>query len=268
MAGDPAGRIRIGIGGWTYPPWRGAFYPEKLPHDRELAYAAGRLTSIEINGTFYRSQTPETFAKWRDETPPDFVFAVKAPRFATNRRVLAESAESIERFFGSGVLELGDKLGPINWQFAPTKAFEPDDFECFLALLPDRLDGRAIRHAVEVRHGSFRDRAFVDLARHYGVAIVMAGDSRHPQIADITAPFVYARIMGADEGAPLGYAAPALDLWAARAKLFATGTVPDGLQAVGARDRSPTPRDVYLYVISGYKQRNPAAAQSLIERAR
>jgi uncharacterized protein YecE (DUF72 family) len=179
-----AGAIRVGIGGWTYAPWRGTFYPEKLPQKRELEYAASKLTSIEINGTFYGSQKPQTFIKWREETPDGFVFSVKGPRFATNRRVLAEAGESIDRFFASGVMELKEKLGPINWQFAGTKKFDAADFEAFLALLPKESDGRKIRHAVEVRHNSFHDSDFVALAREHGVAIVLAGDSEYPQIAD------------------------------------------------------------------------------------
>jgi uncharacterized protein YecE (DUF72 family) len=160
-----SGKIRAGIGGWTYEPWRGAFYPDKLPQKRELEYASRRMSSIEINGTYYGSQKPESFAKWRDEAPDDFVFSLKAPRFATNRKVLADAGESIERFFSSGVMELGDKLGPINWQFMETKKFDPADFGAFLKLLPRSVDGRALRHVVEVRHASFRTPEFVAGAR-------------------------------------------------------------------------------------------------------
>jgi uncharacterized protein YecE (DUF72 family) len=261
-----AGAIRVGIGGWTYAPWRGTFYPEKLPQKRELEYAASKLTSIEINGTFYGSQKPQTFIKWREETPDGFVFSVKGPRFATNRRVLAEAGESIERFFASGVMELKEKLGPINWQFAGTKKFDAADFEAFLALLPKESDGRKIRHAVEVRHNSFHDSDFVALAREHGVAIVLAGDSDYPQIADLTAPFVYARILGTQEAEPLGYPFKTLDLWAQRAKAWATGKTVKGLETVGKAKTSEAPRDVFLYVISGDKIRNPAAAGALIER--
>lgn len=269
MTRKSSGAIRVGIGGWTYEPWRGLFYPAGLPHKRELEHAASRLTSIEINGTFYGSQKPETFAKWHDETPDDFVFAVKAPRYATNRRVLAEGASSIERFYAGGVMELKDKLGPVLWQFAPTKAFDPADFESFLKLLPKEADGRTLRHAIEVRHPSFRDPVFVDLARAHGVAIVMAGDSRFVQIADITAPFVYARIMGTQELEPLGYPKKALDLWAGRAKDLAAGGMPEGLEtAAPPTGGKAQPRDVFLYVISGHKALNPAAAMALIERAR
>ncbi len=260
------GTIYIGVGGWTFEPWRGTFYPDKLPQKRELEYAASKLTSIEINGTYYGSQKPESFARWHDETPDGFVFALKGSRFTTNRRVLAEAGESIERFMTSGVLELQDKLGPISWQFMPTKKFDPADFEAFLKLLPKRIDGRAIRHAVEVRHESFRNPEFVAMAREHGVAIVMAGDSDFPQIADTTAPFVYARIMGTEEKEKLGYSKKALDGWADCAKEWAAGTAPAGLDAVTSQKADGKPRDVFLYVISGYKAHNPAAAMALIER--
>jgi uncharacterized protein YecE (DUF72 family) len=259
-------RILVGVGGWTFEPWRGLFYPEGLTQKRELEYASRKLTSIEINGTFYGSQKPTTFVKWHDETPDDFVFSLKAPRFATNRRVLAEAGESIERFMASGVLELKDKLGPINWQFAPTKQFDADDFGAFLALLPKRVEGRAIRHAVEVRHQSFRDEAFVALARKHEVAIVIAGDSKYPQIADVTAPFVYARIMGTVEAEPQGYPDDALDAWAERARAWAYGATPKGLETFGKQAAKETARDVYLYVISGFKAHNPAAGIAMIER--
>jgi uncharacterized protein YecE (DUF72 family) len=260
------GTIRIGIGGWTYEPWRGTFYPDKLPQKRELEYASRRLTSIEINGTFYGSQRPETFAKWRDETPDGFVFSLKAPRYATNRNVLAEAGGTIERFFASGVMELKDKLGPINWQLAPTKEFEPADFEAFLKLLPKEVKGRAVRHVVEVRHDSFRSSDFIALVREHGVAVSIAGESAYPQIADATAPFVYARIMGTTETAELGYSDAALDLWAARAKAWASGAAVAGLDCIDPRSKDGEPRDVYLYVISGHKVRNPAAAMALLRR--
>lgn len=261
-----AARIRVGIGGWTYEPWRGPFYPADLTQKRELEYASRKLTSIEINGTFYGTQRATSFEKWRDETPDGFVFALKAPRFATHRRVLAEGGDSIERFFASGVLALGDKLGPINWQFAATKQFDAEDFDAFLRLLPKQLDGRTMRHAVEVRHESFRHPEFISLAREQGVAVVIAGDSDYPQIADVTAPFVYARIMGTIESEPLGYSEQALDRWAARAKQWATGKEPGDLVTIADTAPKSAERDVYLYVISGHKVRNPAAAMALIER--
>ena len=174
------GRIRIGIGGWKYDDWRGPFYPAGLPQKRELAFAAERLTAIEVNGTFYGTLSAKTFAGWRDETPDDFVFALKAPRYATNRRVLAEAGESIARFAASGIAELGPKLGPINWQFAATKAFDAQDFEAFLKLLPAEAQGVKLRHALEVRHASFDCAAFRALAATYGVAVILAGDSAYP----------------------------------------------------------------------------------------
>jgi uncharacterized protein YecE (DUF72 family) len=241
--------IRVGVGGWTYEPWRGAFYPAGLTHKRELEYASGHLTSIEINGTFYGTQKPESFARWHDETPDDFVFALKGPRYATNRRVLAEAGQSVDRFLASGILELKDKLGPINWQFAPTKKFDPADFEGFLKCLPAEYGGRRLRHAVELRHPSFAADEAVALARRYGVAIVVAGDSDYPHIDVETADFAYARIMGTTEAEPLGYAPAALDRWADQTRRWAASG-----------------RDVFLYVISGHKVLNPAAAQGIIAR--
>jgi len=259
------GAIRIGVGGWTYEPWRGSFYPAGLAQARELEYASRRLTSIEINGTYYGSQKPATFAKWRDETPDDFIFSVKAPRFAMNRKVLASAGPSIARFLSGGITELGEKLGPINWQFLPSKKFEPDDFRAFLELLPPQADGRKLRHAVEVRHDSFRTADFVALLRERGVAVVIAADSRHPQIADATAPFVYVRVMGTQATQKLGYSNAALELWAERTKAWASGRFPSGLDCVAPQAAQVAPRDVFLYVISGHKVCNPAAAMSLIQ---
>lgn len=257
--------IRVGIGGWVFPEWRGSFYPEGLAQKRELEYASSKLGSIEINGTFYGSQKPESFRKWHDETPDDFVFSLKGPRFATNRRVLAEAGSSIEKFLSSGVTELKKKLGVINWQFAATKKFDPDDFAGFLALLPKKHDGTTLRHAVEVRHESFQSRDFIDLAREHGVAVVTAADSEYPQIGDVTAPFIYARIMGTTEDEKLGYSKKALDQWAARAKEWADGNVPKGINAIGAAAKLSV-KDVFLYVISGAKIRNPHAAMAIAER--
>jgi len=259
------GVVRIGVGGWTYEPWRGTFYPEELIQKRELEYASRQLTSIEINGTYYGSQKAETFAKWRDQTPDDFVFSVKAPRYAMNRRVLGQAGETIERFIGGGVLELKDKLGPINWQCDPAKQFDPDDFEAFLKLLPKKADGRALRHVVEVRHESFRNVQFIEMMRAYSVAVVTAGDSVHPQIADITAPFVYVRIMGTKAKEASGYSNDAIKQWIKRAKAWAQGKVPSDLACVTASAADGNSRDVYLYVISGYKARNPAAAAALLK---
>ena len=266
MSNSTAGAIRIGVGGWTYEPWRGTFYPEELPQKRELEFASRHLTSIEINGTYYGSQKPASFAKWHDETPDNFVFSVKAPRYAMNRSVLADAGNTITRFFSSGVAELKEKLGPINWQFLPTKKFEAADFEAFLKLLPREAGGRMLRHVVEVRHQSFRAPEFIALAREYGVGIVVAGDSKYPQIADATAPFAYARIMGTAAKEERGYSDAALTGWATRARTWAAGGAPDGLEYVEPRPPDGKPRDVYIYIISGHKVSNPAAAASLIQR--
>ena len=262
----PDTAIYIGVGGWTFEPWRGTFYPDGLTQKRELEFASRKLTSIEINGTYYGSQKPESFAKWHDETPDDFVFAVKATRYATNRRELAGAGESIEKFFSSGLMNLKRKLGPINWQFMATKKFDPEDFEGFLQLLPKSVDGQTIRHALEVRHDSFRTPEFVALARKYDAAVIIAGDSEFPQIADITAPFVYARIMGSAENEAAGYSKTALDQWAERARAWQAGKVAKDLKAIAPQKADGIARDVFLYVISGYKERNPEAAMQLIAR--
>ncbi|WP_028228006.1 DUF72 domain-containing protein [Paraburkholderia ferrariae] len=262
----PVSRIRVGIGGWIYPDWRGAFYPDGLAQRRELEYASRHLTTIEINSTYYGAQRPESFARWRDETPDDFVFAVKAPRFAMNRRVLAEAGPTIERFLTGGVLRLGAKLGPINWQLTPGKRFDPEDYARFLELLPTEAEGVPLRHALEVRDASFCAPEFVELARHHAAAIVVSGDSDYTQIADASAPFVYARIMGTRENEPLGYSAGELDQWAERARIWAGGGTPGDLATFGKPLAAKAGRDVFLYVISGYKTRNPAAAMALTER--
>ena len=258
-------RIRVGVGGWNYDAWRETFYPKDLPRARQLGHASRRLTSIEIDSTYYGGKTPAIFRTWRDAAPDDFVFSVKGSRFVTNRRTLAEAGPSIERFFQTGPTELGEKLGPINWQFARTKPFDPDDFSAFLALLPKSIDGVALRHAVEVRHDSFRTPGFVDLARAHGVAVVVAGDSDFPLIPDATAPFVYARIMGTREDEARCYPEPALDAWAARARTWARGGSPADLGALQLPVEAAG-RDVFLYVISGFKARNPLAAMALIEK--
>jgi uncharacterized protein YecE (DUF72 family) len=258
--------IRIGIGGWVYAPWRGVFYPKGLPQARELEHASRKLTSIEINGTFYRSQKPESFRRWAGETPDDFVFSLKGPQFATHRRVLAEAGSSIERFFASGLLELKSKLGPLLWQFHPSKTFDPDDFEAFLALLPKQLDGKTIRHAVEVRHTSFMTPAFIELLRQHSVAPVLVDSEKHPLIADLTSDFVYARLQRTSPDVPSGYPAAALAAWAERARAWADGGAPQDLATIAARADKAGKRDVFIYMISGAKERAPAAAMALIER--
>src|SRR5262245_4073124 len=268
MTGGGACMIRVGIGGWVFEPWRGEFYPKGLPQARELEYASGKLTSIEINSTFYRTQKPDSFRKWAAETPDDFVFSVKGPQFATNRRVLAEAGQSIERFFASGVLELKSKLGPVLWQMAPTKKFDPEDFAAFLALLPSRLDGRPLRHAIEVRHESFLVPGFIELLRKFSVAVVVVESDKHPLIADPTGDFVYARLQRTSPKEKTGYAPRTLDLWAKRARNWAAGGAPDDLATIAAPSPGPAQgrRDVFIYMISGAKVRAPAAAMALIER--
>jgi uncharacterized protein YecE (DUF72 family) len=244
----PRGRIFVGIGGWTYEPWRGAFYPEGLTHKRELEYASRKLTSIEINGTFYSTFKPESWRKWRDETPEGFVFSVKGSRYVTNRKELATATESVARYAGQGLAELGARLGPVNWQLAETKKFDAEDIEAFFKLLPREVDGLPLRHALEVRHPSFQDPRFHDLARRHEIAITYAHSDKFPEIEEPTAGFTYARLMGCREEVPTGYEAAELDRWAERAK--------------GWADRG----DVFVYFISGAKLRAPAAAMALIER--
>jgi len=258
--------IRVGIGGWVFPPWRGEFYPKGLPQARELEYASGKLTAIEINGTFYRTQKPDSFRKWADETPDDFMFSLKGPQFATNRRVLAEAGSSIERFLNSGVLELKSKLGPILWQMAPTKKFDPEDFEGFLKLLPKTLEGHALRHVVEVRQPSFLVPEFIDLLRKYSVAVVLVESAKHPLIPDVTSDFIYARLQGTSEKEKTGYPAKSLDLWAKRARTWEAGGTPDDLKTISDKAPAKAKRDVFIYMISGAKVRAPAAAMALIER--
>lgn len=260
------GRIYVGIGGWTYAPWRGVFYPKGLPHAKELTYAAERLTSIEVNGTFYRTQTPATFRKWASEVPDGFVFSLKGPRYVVNRRVLAEAGDSIERFLDSGVTELGPCLGPLLWQFAPTKKFNEADFGGFLELLPKQFAGRALRHVVEVRHDSFKTPAFVALLRRFDVAVVFSEHDSYPAIADVTSDFVYARLQKGSERLRAGYAPKALDRWTERAQRWARGGEPDDLPRFGPRRATQTPRDVFIYFIHEAKLRAPAAAMALIQR--
>jgi uncharacterized protein YecE (DUF72 family) len=242
-----AGKIYVGIGGWNFAPWRGSFYPKGLVQSQELHYASRQLTSIEINSTFYGLQKPATFQKWHDETPDDFVFSLKAPRFVMHRRDLATAKPSLDRFLESGLSKLGEKLGPINWQIAPEKPFDPKELEGFLKLLPRKLEGRALRHALEARHESFDCKEFIALAQEHEVAVVEAGDSEYPGIQARTASFSYLRVMGTKASAPKGYTPAALKRWQLRAQTL-------------ARDE-----DVFLYFISGAKERNPKAARALLE---
>jgi uncharacterized protein YecE (DUF72 family) len=257
-------RIRAGVGGWTYAPWRDNFFPAGLPQSQELAYASRQLTAIEVNGTYYSTMKPASFKKWHDETPADFVFSLKASRYATNRRVLAEAGESITRFIDSGLSELGSKLGPIVWQFMPGKVFEAGDFEAFLALLPPRLDGLALRHVVDVRHESFTSTDYLTLARRYKVATVFTDAEKFPSFADLTGDFVYARLMQSDAALATGYADEALDAWAERARTWAAGGAPDDLPSLEEPAEASAPRDVFIYFINGAKEKAPAAAMALL----
>lgn len=241
------GSIRVGIGGWTFEPWRGVFYPDGLSQKRELEFASRALTSIEINGTYYSTFKPDSWRKWHDETPDDFVFSVKASRFCTNRRVLAEAGPSVEKFIAQGLVELGPKLGPINWQFAGTKKFEPDDFAAFLTLLPKAHAGVKLRHAMEVRNPSFAVPEFYALCKKHGAAIVYALDDDFPEIDEHTADFTYARLMASEEDLETGVSAKDLKAFAKKAKGWAKRG------------------DVFAYFIAGAKVRNPAAAQALIK---
>ena len=266
MAGK-SGEIRVGIGGWTFEPWRGTFYPAGLPQTKELDYASRQLTSIEINGTFYRSQTPQTYRKWAQETPDGFVFSVKGPRFAVNRRVLAEAGDSIKRFYDSGVLELGDRLGPVLWQFAPTKKFDEADFGAFLQHLPAAIGDCKLLHVVEVRHDSFRTPAFVALLRRFSIAVVFSEHETYPAIADVTGDFVYARLQKGEDAIETGYPPKALDAWAVRARIWAEGGEPLDLPRVDPEHQPPAkPRDAFIYFIHEGKVRAPAAAKALISR--
>lgn len=243
------GKIHIGVGGWTFEPWRGTFYPEKWPQAKELDYAGQHLTGLEINGTFYGRQKPASFVKWRDAVPEGFAFTAKASRYCTNRKVLAEAGESIANFVEQGITELGPKLGPILWQLAGTKRFDAADVEAFLALLPAEHDGLKLRHAIEPRHESFQDPAFFALCRKAGVAVVYAEADDYPKFEEQTAGFTYARIQTAREDLAEGYTATELDRLADQARVWAKGG-----------------REVFLFFISGAKVRNPAAAQALIAR--
>ena len=240
--------IRVGVGGWSYEPWRGAFYPVGLPHAREFDYAVNHLTAIEINATFYGRQKPASWAKWGAGAPPGFQFAIKGSRYCVTRPKLADAGEGVAQFLGQGLSELGDKLGPILWQLAGSRRFDPDDIAAFLALLPVNLDGLPLRHAIEPRHESFNDPAFVALAKAAGVAVVFADDDTYPCIHADTADFAYARLQRTVEDCPTGYDAAALDRWTDQAHSW------------------DTKGDAFVFFISGAKVRNPAAAMAMIER--
>ncbi len=288
MTRHAQGDVRIGISGWTYPPWRGVFYPKALPHTRELEYAAQQFRTIEINGTFYRAQRPKTFAHWVDQTPDDFVFAVKGPRYITHMRRLRDPATPLANFFATGVLRLGRKLGPVLWQFPPQFQFSAERIEPFLQMLPhdtesavqlarrhdSRFSGRTwlrtdanrpIRHAFEIRHDSFRSPAFTDLLRRYDIALVCADTVAWPRLMDVTADFVYCRLHGSEELYASGYDDAALDEWAGRVAAWARGAEPQDAERVNGPARHRR-RDVFVYFDNDAKVRAPQDAQGLVQR--
>ena len=287
-----SGVVRIGISGWTYAPWRGVFYPNDLPQNQELAYAARRFPAIEVNGTFYRLQTPQAFANWREQTPKDFVFAIKGSRYITHRLRLKDVKAPLANFFASGVLRLGPKLGPLLWQFPPQMKFDAGRFETFFALLPGdtrqasalarahaaRLDKgdwlesdveQPIRHAVEIRHESFRDPAFIRLIRRFNIALVCADTVEWPLLMDITADFVYCRLHGSEQLYVSGYGKGALARWARRIQAWAEGGEPDDAARVlpPAKPRARG-RDVYVFFDNDAKVRAPVDAAALMKRLR
>jgi len=258
--------IRVGIGGWTFAPWRDNFYPKGLVQRRELEYASRHVSTIEVNGTWYGAQKPATYAKWRDETPDGFVFSAKAPKRITMSRVLANTGAQVDAFLGD-IATLGDKLGPIVWQFEPPRRLDVDDFSQFLGLLPAQVDGRTIRHVLDVRLHDFIDARYLALARQRGMATVFTDSDEHPSFADVTADFVYARLMRSRSDIETGYPDDALQRWAQRARQWAGGGEPDDLPRLTTEASTPAPRrDVYLYFISSAKERNPAAAMALLQR--
>jgi uncharacterized protein YecE (DUF72 family) len=284
------GDIRIGISGWTYKPWRGVFYPKGLPQKRELEYATQQFCSIEINGTFYGMQRPDAFAAWADQAPEDFVFAVKGPRFITHIRRLRQAETPLANFIASGLLRLGAKLGPVLWQLPPDFRFDAEQIEGFLKLLPrdaaaavrlarkhdDRLKARAwlrvdterrMRHAFEIRHESFRHKAFIDLLRRYDVALVCADAVEWPRLMDLTSDFVYCRLHGSENLYASGYDDAALDDWARRVLAWARGGEPEDAERVGGKARRRV-RDVFVYFDNDMKVRAPDDARALMQRVK
>jgi uncharacterized protein YecE (DUF72 family) len=282
-------QVRIGTSGWTYAPWRSSFFPKGLPQRRELTYASSIFRAIEINGTFYRLQKPDSFARWAEETPDDFVFAVKAPRFITHILRLREPDIPAANFFASGLLRLGPKLGPILWQFPPSFRFDRPLMQAFLALLPhdtesaaalaarhdDHLQSRAwlkadrhrpLRHAVEIRHESFRDADFIDLLRAHDVALVCADTVEWPLLMDLTSDFVYCRLHGSEELYRSGYDNAALDCWAQRVRAWADGAPMHDGEFAGRQVRRRKKRDVFMFFDNTDKLRAPDDAQALMRR--
>ena len=257
--------VHVGIGGWNFAPWRGTFYPPGLRQADELAFASRQVTSIEINATFYKTQSPESFKRWRDSTPDGFVFSIKAPRYATHRRELAETREPIGWFLQSGVLELGDRLGPILWQFPPSRQFDPAAMRPFVEHLPAAHAGVPLRHVVETRHPSFADPAWVAMLAEAGIAWAIVESEKHVLRGDLTAPFVYARLERNSADADEGYAGAALDTWAERVRRWRSAEAVTDLELAGPAP-NPAARECFIYFISGDKVRAPVAALSMLKR--
>ena len=265
-SGHDAPRIRVGIGGWTYAPWRNNFYPAGLVQRRELEFASRQLRAIEINGTYYGAQKPATYAKWAAETPAGFVFSLKAPRYITEGRRLAKVGKGIHGFVQGGLAEMGDRLGPILWQLPPSRPFDADDLAAFLAALPRELDGQPLRHVLEVRHPSFVCEAYVALARAHRVPTVFTDSPDYPSIADLTGDFTYARLMRSTDGIATGYASATLNHWAGHARHWAAGNDIAELPHAATLQPAGKPHDVFVFFIGSAKHRNPAAAMALQTR--
>ncbi|MET4568053.1 DUF72 domain-containing protein [Rhodanobacter soli] len=265
-ASHDAPRIRVGIGGWNYAPWRDNFYPAKLVQRRELEYASRQLRAIEINGTFYGAQKPATYAKWAAETPAGFIFSLKAPRYITEGKRLADTGKGVSGFVHGGLAEMGDRLGPILWQLPPSRPFDAGDLAAFLDTLPRELDGQPLRHVLEVRHPSFLSESYVELASAQRVPTVFTDSPDYPSLADLTGDFSYARLMRSEDGNPAGYAPAELDRWAGHARTWAAGSDVAELPHVATPQPPGPPRDVFVFFISAAKHRNPAAAMALQSR--
>ena len=256
--------IRVGIGGWTFAPWRNNFYPKGLVQRRELEFASRHVSSIEINGTYYGAQKPATYAKWRDEAPEHFVFSAKAPKRIMQSRALGKTGPQVADFVG-GISELGAKLGPLVWQFDAGLKLQRESFAEFCSLLPAQANGRALRHVLDLRDRDFVDADFLALARRHGFATVFTDSSDYPSFADTTADFVYARLMRSRSDIATGYPAGELNAWVTRARQWASGDAPVDLPRIGDAQPTASPRDVFVYFISAAKERNPAAAMALIQ---
>lgn len=255
--------IRVGIGGWTYAPWRDSFYPKGLVQRRELEYASRQLSAIEVNGTYYGTQKPAIYAKWRDETPPGFLFSAKAPKRIMQSRTLAKTGAQVEDFVG-GIATLGDRLGPLLWQFDAGTRIDRDDFTAFLGLLPREHAGLRLRHVLDVRDPGFVDAGFIALARGHGMATVFTDSTEHLDFADVTADFVYARLMRSRPEIATGYPAKELQTWAGRVRAWVAGGTPEDLPMLSEPTPASRKRDVFVFFISAAKERNPAAAMALL----